>query len=371
MRKVLLILILFNLNWTAFSQRNFIESVKEHNQIVGLTYAVFTSNQILELAALGKRNDASDELVKTTDRFHIGSNTKAITAFIAAKLVENKKIRWNTKYFDLFPALRATSRKEYFVITLQDLLSHRAGINPYRSANANVEAYKISGTSQEQKIKFASNILKEPPAKPEPGQAYVYSNAGVVLAASMLEKVSGRSWEQLVDEYLNKQLKLDFHIGFPNVNDPSQPWGHILNEGKIMPLPPDFDYNIATIMRPAGDLNVSIVNYIKFVQLFMKGYAGQNNFLRSTTYRYLLTALPEYTFGWANKAINGKNYNYHSGSAATFGCFTKIDRDNDLAVIVMENYADGEALNAIQQIAEHLLEKYPDKNNDRSKQTPN
>jgi len=358
MRKILLILILLQSTWTAFPQDDYIESVRTKNRIVGLTYAVFTSNQILEVGSLGKRSVDGDALVKTTDRFHIGSNTKAITAFLAAKLVENKKIRWNTKYFDLFPELRKTSQKEYLEITLQDLLSHRAKINPYRSVNANQDAYKITGTSIEQKIKFASNILKEAPAKLDPGKVYVYSNAGVSMAASMLEKVSGKSWEQLVDEYLVRQLKLDFQVGFPNVKDPAQPWGHILNNGAIMALPPDFDYHIATVMRPSGDLNVSIITYIKFIQLFLSGYSGQNNFLRSSTYKYLLTALPDYTFGWANKTIDGKNYNYHSGSAATFGCFTKIERDNDIAVIVMENYADGEALNALPLIADFLLRKY-------------
>jgi len=188
-----------------------------------MTYAVFNSNQILELGSLGLRRVDDTFLVRTTDKFHIGSNTKAITAFMAAKLVETKKIKWDTKYFDLFPELKSTSKKEYWNITLQDLLSHRAKINPYRSVNANSEAYKISGTSIEQKIKFASNILKEQPAKPDSGQVYVYSNAGISLAASMLEKVSGKSWEQLIDEYLNKQLKMDFEIGFPNVKDSSQP----------------------------------------------------------------------------------------------------------------------------------------------------
>jgi D-alanyl-D-alanine carboxypeptidase len=358
MKNILLILFIIQLSWPAFGQDNYIESLKATNRIVGLTYAVFTSKQILELGALGKRRVDADSLVKTTDRFHIGSNTKAITAFLAAKLVENKKIRWNTKYFDLFPQLRRTSRKEYLAISLQDLLSHRARINPHRSVNAQMDAFKISGTPVEQRVKFASEILKEPPAKPDSGLVYVYSNAGVSLAASMLEKVSGRSWEQLVDDYLVKQLKLDFEVGFPNVKDPAQPWGHVLDKDAVVGLPPDFDYHIATVMRPAGDLNVSIITYIKFVQLFLRGLKGENNFLRSKTYRYLLTSLPEYSFGWANKSIDGKNYNYHSGSAATFGCFTKIDRDNDVAVIVMENYADGEALNAIHQIGDFLIRKY-------------
>jgi CubicO group peptidase (beta-lactamase class C family) len=340
------------------SQENYIESVRERDRLVGLTYAVFTSERVLEVAAAGKRRIDADSLVRTTDRFHIGSNTKAVTSFIAAKLVELRKLRWDTRYFDLFPELKSGSRPEYWNITLQDLLCHRAGINPYRSVNANQDAYKIAGNSVEQKIRFAERILKEMPAKPDAGQVYVYSNAGVSLAASMIEKVSGKTWEELVGEYLNKQLKLDFEVGFPYAADPTQPWGHILNDGKILALGPDFDYHVAEIMRPAGDLNVSIIDYIRFVQLFLKGYKGENNFLSARTYRYLLTAEPDYSFGWANKVINGKNYDYHSGSAATFGAFTKIERDDDLAVIVMTNYGDDKALKSIATVADFLLQKY-------------
>ena len=361
MKSIFLSLVFCLFGCFSFSQSNYIDSIKTKYRIVGLTYAVFNSTQILELGASGKRRVDDTALVRTTDRFHIGSNTKAITAFIAGKLVDGKKIKWSTRYFDLFPGSKAAARKEYWEMTLQDLLSHRAKINPYRSVNAKGDPYQITGTSIEQKIKFAANVLKEPPAKPDTGQVYVYSNAGISLAASMLEKVSRKSWESLVEEYLDKQLKLDFEIGFPNVRDPNQPWGHILNADTLMPLPPDFDYHIATVMRPSGDLNVNIIDYIKLIQLFLRGYEGQDNFLRSETYKHLLTALPDYSFGWANKTINGKHYDYHSGSAATFGCFTKIDRDDGLAVIVMENYADGGALNAIPLIADFLLQKYVSK----------
>ena len=357
---ILITTLLLSLNTNLFSQDRFIYSTKKKYKIVGLTYAVFTSNKIIEIGALGKSRINNDSLVKTTDRFHIGSNTKAVTAFLAAKLVEQRKIKWDTKFFDLFPELKASSKSAYWNITLQDLLCHRAHIQPYRSVNANNEVYKIDGTSIEQKIKFASVVLKKEPSEPDTGQIYVYSNAGFSIAASMLEKVTKRSWEELVDEYLHQQLKLEFEIGFPNIKDINQPWGHILNNDTIMELPPDFDYHIATIMRPAGDLNISLINYIKFIQLFLSGYEGKDNFLLSNTYNYLLTAMPAYSFGWANKIIDGKHYDYHSGSAGTFGCFTKIDREKGIAVIVMENYADSGALDAIELIANSLLQKYSD-----------
>jgi len=339
-------------------QDRFTDSIKTRYNIVGLTYAVFKSDTILEIGALGKRRVNNDAPVKLSDRFHIGSNGKAITALLAAKIVEQKKINWDTRFFDLFPELKATSKQAYWNMTLQDLLCHRAHIPAYRSVNANNGVYKIEGTSVEQKIKFAAKIVSEEPVENDSGHVYAYSNAGISLAASMLEKVTKKSWEQLIEEYINKQLKLNFEFGFPNVTDANQPWGHILNADTIMPLPPDFDYHLATVMRPTGDLNVSIKNYLKLIQLFLKGYKGQDNFIKSESYKYLLSAMPDYSFGWANKIIDGKQYNYHSGSGGTFGCFTKVDRNNDIAAVVMVNYVDGGALDAIPLIANSLLKKY-------------
>src|SRR5215468_6034321 len=110
MKKLLLTLAIFHFTSASYSQDNFIDSVKSHYRIVGMTYAIFNSNQILELGALGRRRVDDTFSVRTTDRFHIGSNTKAITAFLAAKLVEVKKIKWETKYFELFPELKNTSK---------------------------------------------------------------------------------------------------------------------------------------------------------------------------------------------------------------------------------------------------------------------
>ena len=72
------------------------------------------------------------ETASLNDRFHIGSNTKAMTAFIIAKYVESGKLNWPTKFFDLYPEWKKESKPDYETINLKDLLSHRAGIQPFR-----------------------------------------------------------------------------------------------------------------------------------------------------------------------------------------------------------------------------------------------
>jgi CubicO group peptidase (beta-lactamase class C family) len=100
------------------------------------------------MAALGKHSVDLQDTATLNDRFHIGSNTKAMTAFIIAKYVENGKLKWTTKFFDFFPKWKSKSKPEYANITLQDLLSHKAGIQPFQGED-DPKIPDFKGTHQE------------------------------------------------------------------------------------------------------------------------------------------------------------------------------------------------------------------------------
>ncbi|WP_212564619.1 serine hydrolase [Pontibacter indicus] len=94
--------------------------IREVHQIPALAYAVVTPDSVLELDVIGyNRAGAVDEAnpVAISDYFHIGSNTKAITGFVAAYLVENGKIEWATKFFDLFPEWKKVSNPAFHDIS--------------------------------------------------------------------------------------------------------------------------------------------------------------------------------------------------------------------------------------------------------------
>ncbi|HYC29715.1 MAG TPA: hypothetical protein VEB42_12875, partial [Chitinophagaceae bacterium] len=79
------------------------DSVRRVRGIPAIGYAVFTSDQILDMGVVGYRKYRTKDSVQLADRFHIGTNTFAFTSYIAAKLVEAKKITWVTTYAQLFP----------------------------------------------------------------------------------------------------------------------------------------------------------------------------------------------------------------------------------------------------------------------------
>ena len=73
-----------------------------------LAAAVVQDGKVIASGAVGTRRAGADIPVTINDRFHIGSDTKAMTALLAAMLVEENKLRWDSTVAEVFPELAAT-----------------------------------------------------------------------------------------------------------------------------------------------------------------------------------------------------------------------------------------------------------------------
>lgn len=331
------------------------DSIRVASGIPELGYAVLSSDSILLKNVIGyhrfDRKTPADR-AKATDLFHLGSNTKAITGFVAAYLVEQVKISWGTKFFALFPELRKEANPAFYDITLSELLGHRAWIKPYVSGEEFQLLPKFSGNKSEQRKAFVTYLLKND-ALDRNDQPYNYSNAGYSVAALMLEKASGKTWEQLVAEVFGK-LGLSYRMGWPNAVDSGQPWGHWIENGKLTALAPTSDYKL-NFIEPAGDVSMSMGNYAKFIQLNLAGLRGKSNLLKADTYTYLHYGHDKYAIGWLNQNGTDKQLSEHAGSAGTFYCYTLINKEKNLAYIVMANIATEKALKGIFQLLEKMI----------------
>jgi CubicO group peptidase (beta-lactamase class C family) len=273
----------------------------------------------------------------TRDLFHLGSNTKAITSFIAALLVEQKKINWDTKFFELFPTWLSMSNPAYEDITLQQLLSHQAGIPAYTEGNEFAILPVYEGETVQQRKEFVQHVLRSRPLGPI-GESYHYSNAGYSLAAVMLEKVSGKTWEELVTDVIGDQLGMRYKFGWPNYNDTLQPFGHRIEANRIVALMPDNPYKL-NLIQPGTDLSMPATDYAKFIQLHLNGLLGQDNELKAETYKFLHFGVKDYSMGWSNGLIGDNMVSFHIGSAGTFYTYALIDTTNKRAYVIMMNCA--------------------------------
>ncbi|WP_198085247.1 serine hydrolase, partial [Variovorax sp. E3] len=143
--------------------------------------------------------------------FAIDADAKAMTAVIAARLVERGLIRWDTRIAEALPELRREMLPAYRGATLDDLLAHRAGLPPFTAREefrrflgllpAHPDAQLASDSGR--RLFFARWLLQQPPAA---DTGFLYSNAGYALAATMLERASGQNYHALFEQEVARPL---------------------------------------------------------------------------------------------------------------------------------------------------------------------
>ena len=105
-----------------------IEPIRQQHHVPALGAALVSSDGIVASGVTGVRKRDTDVAVTINDKWHLGSNTKAMTAVIAATLVDRGKLSWETPIGEVFPELASSFPDEFRAITLTQLLSHHAGL---------------------------------------------------------------------------------------------------------------------------------------------------------------------------------------------------------------------------------------------------
>lgn len=357
MRKFPTVLLL-TITTVCFGQKSiqFADSIRNAYNIPEIGYAVIDSKTTFEIAALGRHSSELPDTATLNDRFHIGSNTKAMTAFIIARYVEKGKLKWTTKFFDLFPEWKANSKPGYLDITLQELLSHKAGIQPFQGENdPPIPGFK--GTKQDKRKQFGQFVLTLEPAKIDTTNPFIYSNAGYTLATLLLEKVTANTWEQLVEKVFNKDLKLNVKLSWPENQKQKDTWGHSFESGKLTPVPSTVDYHL-DYTEPSGDINIKLKDYIKFIRLNLEGLSGKNNYLKAETYKFIHKGIENYSIGWYNIYENNKELSTHSGTAGTYYSLVHIDRVKNIAYIIFTNSFNTDTQQSVRLLMRKLKENY-------------
>jgi CubicO group peptidase (beta-lactamase class C family) len=206
--------------------RSFADSIRVAHQIPELAYAVLSSDSTYEIEVLGFQRINSKQKATLADKFRIGSCTKTITAYITQVLVKQGKLSWNTKFFDLYPELKAQSNPAYHGLTLQDFITFRANLISWSYGNQTPEKKEIKGNAQQQRYEFVRWVMQQSP--PAVSKTIYWSNPGYIAVGLMIEKATGKTYEILVEE-MGRQLNIDFGFGQPNYTNHHQPRGHYEN----------------------------------------------------------------------------------------------------------------------------------------------
>ncbi len=328
------------------------DSIRREFRIPELGYAVVSSDSIIEMQVLGEKKAGSGRVANLNDRFRIGSNTKAITGFIAAQMVKRGQLKWDTKFFDLFPEMKAGSRKEYYNITLLQALSFRTKLPKYTYTNAVPVKSQFHGNDEEQRMQFAKWMISQLPQKTKDTMGY--TNLGYLVAEFMMEKASGKSYKELVKE-LNGLLGTNFGFGRPSAVDTLQTYGH---DSLLRPEDGKYDYKLEWLLA-AGNINATLPDYVKFIQEQLKGLQGKSKFFTKEEYNFLHFGLPVFSVGWFwDKDDDGHIFSHNTGNPGTFLTSVYVYRDIDRVYILFSNVQSTLAEKGLDNLFDQLFDKY-------------
>lgn len=341
------------------SGRHIADSTRFQRRVPALVYAVVSSDKVLLLEGVGYTKFRSKDTISISNRFHLGSASAAITSYIASQLVAKGKIKWNTGLFQLFPAMAAKSRPEYVSIMLVDLLSQQGGFILLNEPNDITSLPVFSGTPMQQRQEFVDWAIQRRASRDTSGKrSFRFSNANTAVAIAMMEKASGKPWEELLKEYFNKPLGVSVKTGWPNNVSPTEPWGHWIESERYTAVDPKHWYHIPLVLTGAMDANVTMGDYIKFIQDELRGLRGEKATLPLRAYELMHYSYPAYALGWGNLEVNGTHISECDGTAGTFYSHVELFKEKNLAVIVFCNSGDTSGKGAALNLARSLREMF-------------
>jgi D-alanyl-D-alanine carboxypeptidase len=341
-----------------------IDKIRTEYNIPELAYAVIYNDTVTVENVIGYKRLAQkvDSIAITIpaeplDLFHIGSNTKAITAYLIMKLAKNNILKLNTKLIEVFPDFKGVIRAEFDNITIENLLSHRAGVQVFDAGEDFKRMPIFKGTLIEKRKAFSKWVLKFQRIVNK-AKTFTYSNAGYTILASIIEAYTKENFESYAAKTMQADFGVALQFGWPNNISNNQPWGHWLLNDSLVSLSPEHPYHLDSLFSAAGDGNMSLSDYTKFIKEQMRGLNGNSSLLSQKEFEYMHYAYPEYALGWGNFTNKDNHISAHDGSAGTFYAHAILIKEKKIAIVILSNSGVTKSIDGIYKTRDFLIKKY-------------
>jgi CubicO group peptidase (beta-lactamase class C family) len=289
----------------------------------------------------GLADRETKRLLNTKTVFELASVSKQFTAMGIVLLEKKGKLSYDDLMSRYIPEL-----KFYGEVTIRNLLNHTGGLPDYMTL---LETHW-------DKTKIATNdditrqlTLIKPKADFKPTQKYEYSNTGYALLATIIERVSRKSYGAFLLQYIFKPLGMKHTLVYRSRYHPQKidnyALGYVQDSTGTMVLPDSFgrqflSYYLDGIVGD-GMVNSNLEDLLKWDQaLYTDKLVNSKDkaliFSGTTT---LDGKHNDYGFGW--EISEHKKYGKiisHSGGWAGYITYIERDTDNKKTMIVLQNY---------------------------------
>ncbi|MHC1723515.1 MAG: serine hydrolase [Aminipila sp.] len=279
---------------------------------------VMRNEKVIIQKSYGLANQELNVLNTNETKYRIGSMTKAFTAALIMQLQEKGKLNaddYVSKYLPDYPKGNQ--------ITINNLLTHTSGIPDFLNSP---EFIGNSPMTPEELISYFKNM----PLDCKPGTQFEYSNSNYMLLGYIIEKITGKSYETVLENNIltplgmkdsgyvhNETIIKNLACGYSTSND-------------ILSNPAYYD---TSTIYAAGAMYSTLADLYKWDRALYEGKLLK----KESTQKMFTPYLDNYGYGWSIEQLYGRQLIWHDGSVPGFSSIILRYPSENICIIMLEN----------------------------------
>jgi CubicO group peptidase (beta-lactamase class C family) len=360
-----LVLALLTFTWAAYSQNEcqndqllttldeYIQQVKEGWEIPGMAVSVIKDGKMVFSKGYGIKEMGSNAPVESSSIFQIGSVSKSFTAAVMASVVDEGLVSWDDTVKNILPDFRWGDEYVENNMQVKDLMTHKTGIG------GQVGTY-IPNVGYDRDDVYQMMGLIKP--KYQFRHTYAYNNITFIIAEKVIEKVTGKTWEENIRTRIFEPLGMtsssvngygsEVENGFMDAGDRAcvpHEFYYVPDKMHVAPLYGDERALWwETVIGPAGSVNSTVEDMAKYAQFHLDlGKVGDKQVISERQMKYLhkgQTIVSQsddyirlYGHCWFVEQNDRYRLLFHTGTTWGFTAICAFVPELDLGLVVLCN----------------------------------
>lgn len=332
----------------------------------GFAVAVVEKNKIIYAKGFGYRDYEKKLAVTTNTLFAIGSCTKAFTTSLIGLLQQHGKLDIDQPAHNYLPHLNFYSADLTNTVTLRDMMSHRTGLPRH-----DFSWYLFPTQSRDSLYRRIQYLQPTYPLR----RTWQYNNFMFVAQGAIIEKLTGKTWEQNIAERILTPLNMSstfFSVRDMEKNSDAA-LGYRLKKDSIIYKMPYYNIDAA---GPAGSINSNVTDMSNWMMTWIyNGKFNNKQILDSNFSKEAMSSqtiisngfpakdkpdvyFSTYGFGWMLSSYEGHYRVEHGGNIDGFSASVCLFPTDSIGIIVLSNQDRSSVPSIIRNlIADKLLGK--------------
>ena len=329
-----------------------IAQIREQFGLAGGILVAVKDGKILLKESFGYADAEAGKLNDNKTLFQIASCSKAFTTMVAGQLCDEGKMTWDTPVKQLMPDFKMMDKYAEEHVTPRDMACHRTGLCRHDVMRTFV---------REDRADLVRRIAYFPPAFGF-REKYSYQNQMYVALGYLCERLTGKTWEELLKEKIGDPLGMDMYFrGIDTIEDKNAAMPYSQQDGKIYRVPEV----VGKASNPCGGLYTNLDSLERWIRMLANGgeldgkrIISEKGFAELIKPNVCIpgrSAHPaelqkSYALAWITAVYKGHPIAFHSGSTNGFNSMVGFFPEENAAFALSVNTVDTPAYNCLKYL---------------------